>query len=152
MELIQYHHEIIFSFDHMISLSLTCSNFRFRPTTWSISFNSTQTNKISFILFVLLCTISWWDYNYRKDTSLQVLYLIQVISTGWPDNKKVALLEVRAYFHCCDELSVQNGLIFESDSVVVPTSFRDDMIKKLHSSHLRIEASLYRAARHSIGH
>ena len=39
-----------------------------------------------------------------KDTSLQVL--MQVISVGWPDNKKVVPLEVRAYFHCRDELSV----------------------------------------------
>ena len=78
-----------------------------------------------------------------KDTSLQVL--MQVISVGWPDNKKVVPLEVRAYFHCRDESSVQNGLIFKSDRVVVPTSLRADMIKKLHSSHSGIKESLRRA-------
>ena len=64
-----------------------------------------------------------------KDSSLQVL--MQVISVGWPDNKKVVPLEVRAYFHCHDKLSVQNGLILKSDRVFVPTSLRADMIKKL---------------------
>ena len=64
-----------------------------------------------------------------KDSSLQVL--MQVISVGWPDNKKVVPLEVRAYFHCRDKLSVQNGLILKSDRVFVPTSLRADMMKKL---------------------
>ena len=41
---------------------------------------------------------------------------------------------------------MQNGLIFKSDKVVVPTSLRDDMIKKLHSSHLGIEGSRCRAS------
>ena len=44
-----------------------------------------------------------------------------------------------------DEISYQNGLIFKSERIVVPQALRDDMTKRLHSSHLGVEGCLRRA-------
>ena len=44
-----------------------------------------------------------------------------------------------------DELTVQDGLVFKGNSVVIPKSLRTDMKLKIHSSHLGIEACLRRA-------
>ena len=44
-----------------------------------------------------------------------------------------------------DELTVQDGLVFKGNSVVIPKSLRADMKLKIHSSHLGIEACLRRA-------
>ena len=78
-----------------------------------------------------------------KDTSLQIL--MQVIFTGWRDDRKSVPLEVQSYFNCRDELSVQNGLVFKCDRVVIPTNLRSEIIKKLHCTHMGIEGSLRRA-------
>ena len=42
----------------------------------------------------------------------------------------------------CDELTVQDGLIFKSDQVIIPTSLRQDVIQQVHSSHLGVEGCL----------
>ena len=44
-----------------------------------------------------------------------------------------------------DELTVQDGLVFKGNSVMIPKSLRADMKLKIHSSHLGIEACLRRA-------
>jgi hypothetical protein len=49
------------------------------------------------------------------------------------------------YFDVRDELTVQNGLIFKGERVVIPTSLRLDMIKRIHYSHIGVEGCLRRA-------
>ena len=75
-----------------------------------------------------------------KDQSLQIL--MQVVLTGWPERKHLVPQEVQAYFSSRDELSVQDGLLFKGNRVVIPTSLRQSII---HSTHMGIEGSLRRA-------
>ena len=49
------------------------------------------------------------------------------------------------YFDVRDELTVQHGLIFKGERVVIPTSLRLDMIKRIHSSRIGVEGCLRRA-------
>ena len=72
-----------------------------------------------------------------QDASLRIL--MQVIFTGWPDERRSVPLEVQSYFNCHDEWSVQNGIVFKCDRVVIPTSLRFEMIKKLHRTHKGID-------------
>lgn len=50
------------------------------------------------------------------------------------------------YFNQRDELTVQNGLIFRGEHVVVPAKPRESMKNKIHSSHLGTEACLISAS------
>jgi len=61
-----------------------------------------------------------------KDQSLQVL--MQVVLSGWPEQKQAVPQEVQAYFTSRDELSVQDGLLFKSDRVFVPASLQQQVI------------------------
>ena len=68
-----------------------------------------------------------------------------VICHGWPLRKEDVPVKVRDYFSFRDELTMQNGLIFKGERLVVPTSLREEMTEKLRSSHIGIQGCLRRA-------
>ena len=78
-----------------------------------------------------------------NDQSLRELS--ETILVGWPENKDDPPALTHPYFSMRDELTVQDGLVFKGNSVVIPRSLRADMKMKIHSSHLGIEVCLRRA-------
>ena len=68
--------------------------------------------------------------------------LTKVILQEWPDDRSLVPPIVLPYFKQSDELTVQNGLIFRGERVVVPKKLREVMKQKGHSSHMGTEASL----------
>ena len=78
-----------------------------------------------------------------QDETLQAL--AEVIKVGWPEDKNRIPLDVRAYHNVRDELTVENGIIFRGQRCVVPSSLRREVIEKLHSAHMGIEACTRRA-------
>lgn len=77
------------------------------------------------------------------DTELQSLK--NVILQGWPEGKEHLSMDVTKYFHIRDELSVQNGIIFRGERVIVPSALRWEVMQRIHSSHIGIEGCLRRA-------
>ena len=51
--------------------------------------------------------------------------LIQVTLGGWPSQKSDTGLDVRAYYNVRHELTMQNGLVFKDNRIVVPTNVRE---------------------------
>lgn len=54
-------------------------------------------------------------------------------------------LEATRYFHIRDELSIQNGVIFRGERVVIPVALRSEIIQRVHPSHIGIEGCLRKA-------
>lgn len=79
----------------------------------------------------------------ERDHALQALK--QRILQGWPDDKAQVEDAVRPYFSIRDELSVQNSVIFRGERAVIPTTLRNEIMEKIHASHLGIENCLRRA-------
>ena len=79
----------------------------------------------------------------ESDPTMQVLK--DTIIQGWPHEKSACKVEVTPYFSIRDELSVQDGLIFKGERLVIPRSMRTEMKTAVHSSHLGLEACLRRA-------
>jgi hypothetical protein len=79
----------------------------------------------------------------EKDEPLQILR--SVILKGWPGEKHQCPTQITPYFSIRDELSVQDGLIFRGERVVIPASMRNQMKKAIHTSHLGEESCLRRA-------
>ena len=79
----------------------------------------------------------------KEDRSMQQLE--QVIVEGWPEEKIHLDPEVRPYFSMRDEMTVQDGLIFRGNRVVVLMTQRAVLKEKLHSKHLGIEGCCRRA-------
>ena len=71
--------------------------------------------------------------------------LANVIKQGWPESKPHFPSEIQDYFPFKEELTLQNGVIFKGDRVVIPLEMRDELKRKLHSSHLGIQACQRRA-------
>ena len=79
----------------------------------------------------------------KKDESLQTLKA--VIQQGWPDDKSALPSVVSQYFNMRDEMSVQDGLIFSGERVVVPKAARGELLRRIHNSHLGVNGCLNRA-------
>ena len=52
---------------------------------------------------------------------------------------------MRSYYNVRHELTVQNGLVFKDNRIVVPTSVRKDIIATVHRSHQGIQGCIRRA-------
>jgi len=83
----------------------------------------------------------------ESDEALQIVK--QTILRGWPDERKDLPEQAKPYFSTRDELTVQDGLIFRGQRVVIPLSLRAEMKQRVHASHLGIGSCL-RLARESL--
>ena len=79
----------------------------------------------------------------EADTTLRQLKTI--IRQEWPGSKEEVSENVRDYFSFREELSIQNGLVFKGERLVIPASMRDNMRAKIHASHIGIQGCLRRA-------
>ena len=76
----------------------------------------------------------------------EALHLLKtVIRDGWPEEKQDLPILITPYHSIRDELSIQDGIIFRGERVVVPTSLRTEMKRAVHQAHLGTESCLRRA-------
>ncbi len=79
----------------------------------------------------------------KLDSDLQQVY--DIIWHGWPEQMKDSPEAAKPYFHCRDELTIQDGIIFRGERVVIPKVLRKDLLVQLHASHIGTEGCLRRA-------
>ena len=79
----------------------------------------------------------------EEDESLQILQA--TIIQGWPTERSLCMSHVAPYYNFRDELSVQDGLIFKGERLVVPVTMRPELRKALHMAHMGVESCLRRA-------
>ena len=68
-----------------------------------------------------------------------------VILFGWPDSRGQVPLNAQKFWNYGDELSVAHGLIVKGQKIIVPRSFRGEIVEKLHEGHLGINKTIARA-------
>ena len=78
-----------------------------------------------------------------KDRAL--IKLMDIIMTGWPENRQQTPSDVHPYWDYRDELAVYDGIVFRGDRVVIPQSMRPNMLSIIHQGHLGIVLSKRRA-------
>ena len=88
-------------------------------------------------------TIDELKKETAADNTLQTLKT--VVLQGWPEERSKVPVNIREYFNCREEITVQNGILYRGMQVIVPKTLQSSMLKKLHYSHLGIEATLRRA-------
>ncbi|XP_048577062.1 uncharacterized protein K02A2.6-like [Nematostella vectensis] len=79
----------------------------------------------------------------EQDTAMRELK--SIIRQGWPEVKDDVPVSIRDYYSFRDELSLQNGLVFKGERLVIPNSSRVEMLAKIHASHIGIQGCLRRA-------
>ena len=75
--------------------------------------------------------------------------LTRILMDGWPERKEELDDDLHQYYALKQELSLQQGVIFKSDRILVPRNLRKQFIEKLHAAHLGVDYTL-RAARESM--
>lgn len=75
----------------------------------------------------------------------QMTKLKRTITDGWPESASKCDRNIAEYFNHRDDLSSEDGLIFRGHTLVIPKSLRNELIEKVHSSHLGITKTLERA-------
>lgn len=78
-----------------------------------------------------------------KDSIMQML--ANIIQRGWPDTREEVPISIRGYWGYRDEITLQDGLIFKGNKVVIPKQMQKQMLKKIHCSHQGPEACIRRA-------
>ena len=64
---------------------------------------------------------------------------------GWPASKEEVSEYVRDYFSFRVELLIQNGRVSKGERLVISASMRDNMLAKIHASHIGIQGYLRKA-------
>ena len=71
--------------------------------------------------------------------------LSSIIQHGWPKSKDDVPNALRQYWDYRDELSSVDGLLFRAQRLIVPNSWRNEMLDRIHESHQRIVKCKQRA-------
>lgn len=71
-----------------------------------------------------------------EDPEMQLLKDITL--KGWPKERSVVPKEIQPYWTFRDEISCTNGLMFKAAKLIVPQQLRQEMLNKIHESHLGI--------------
>lgn len=82
--------------------------------------------------------------NFRDQTSSDETskVVMEYVLKGWPLTRDQTDELAREYWNFRDELSVEDGLLFKSDRIVVPRAMRPDILDEIHGAHMGESKSL----------
>ena len=80
----------------------------------------------------------------KKDDPLKVV--MQYVQKGWPTNKRKLCRPVGKYWKGRDNLSIDNDLLFRGRRLVIPETFRQNVLRYLHDAHQGITKTRENAA------
>ena len=69
-----------------------------------------------------------------KDREMTLLQDVTV--RGWPETKDQLPAELKTYWNYRDEINSIDGLMFKGLKLIIPKELRNEMLDKIHSSHL----------------
>ena len=75
----------------------------------------------------------------EKDHTLQEL--IRLTREGWPQTPSNLREDIKPYAMYKDEFSIENKILLKGDRITIPASLQQEMIDKIHESHLGIVKS-----------
>ncbi|KAK2556262.1 Transposon Tf2-6 polyprotein [Acropora cervicornis] len=67
------------------------------------------------------------------------------VETGWPNDKASVPVLIHPYWSVRHELTIHDGLLFKQDRVVIPSSLRSNILRKLRTAHRGTEFTLRHA-------
>jgi len=101
--------------------------------------------KIAQVLKIKPTRLETMQHETKTDPALTSLQ--ELITRGWPQSKQDLPEELHPYWCMRDELSILDGLILKGHRVVVPSSQREDTLRRLHDAHQGVSSTLQRARR-----
>ena len=116
---------------------------------WSIvdtrSPTEIETEYVDMIEFVPIRQLTLLEIKSATELDEELHSVAAMIKQGWPDSRACVPLKLQEYFPFREELSIQDGVVFKGERIIVPSSLRQHMMDKVHASHLGIQGCLRRA-------
>ena len=81
----------------------------------------------------------------ESESDPEVTAIRNIIIDGWPDSAKQLPKNLREYWSCKDELSVEDGLVLKGERVLIPTTMRSYILRNIHAGHQGMEQCKLRA-------
>ena len=78
-----------------------------------------------------------------EDSTIQKLH--GVIREGVPDKQSELPVLIRDFFPFRDELVIEEGILFKGNRIYVPASVREEILQRIHASHIRSNSCIRRA-------
>jgi transposase InsO family protein len=78
-----------------------------------------------------------------KDGTMQTL--VKIISEGWPSHKDHLPSSLYSLWNYREEITVIEGVVFKGNKIFIPPLLRDDVLKKIHQSHMGVGRSKQQA-------
>ncbi|KAL0878513.1 hypothetical protein ABMA27_003602 [Loxostege sticticalis] len=75
-----------------------------------------------------------------KDKTL--CQIIQYCKNGWPEHKRSVSEDIRPYFPLKSEIHVINDIVFKSNNIIIPESFRNTILDIIHKGHQGINSCI----------
>lgn len=85
------------------------------------------------------------QFRQATDNDANLQALKQLILEGWPNDKTTIPEVIRPYFTMRSELTCEDDLLFRGDRIIVPKNMRSELMKRIHTNHMGINACLNRA-------
>ena len=105
-----------------------------------------EIESVNMLSHLPICESTLEKLKQAASTDIMYKELSSVIKSGWPTEKEKVSETVTDYFNFREELTIQDGLVFKGDRLVVPKSIRQELVGIIHnSSHLGIQSCLRRA-------
>ena len=105
--------------------------------------NCIAENELSVIVPVSKTKMEEFQDSTSKDTTLQEL--AKLVHKGWPKERKSCPEILHPYWNYRECISVENGLLFKDDRLIVPETERNQILELLHYGHYGIKCTQDRA-------
>ena len=79
----------------------------------------------------------------KEDQDTQILS--KHIKEGWPQNKQNVPVQIRLFWNVRHDLHLIDGLVMKGQCLVIPLSWRPNILQQIHNGHFGIEKSKARA-------
>ena len=95
--------------------------------------------------FNTLQSVTWSRVKNATSSDADMINLLKVIESGFPENRNELATPLREYFQFRDHLYSIDGVILYKDRVVIPPTLRNDILTVLHSAHQGVTSMASRA-------
>ena len=116
------------------------TSFVFANNDYDVVCNSFESVNFSEDLAVTTKRYNQIETCTAVDETLQVLK--SVVLNGWPESKRHCPKLIHQYWLFQDKITIQNGILYKGQTVIIPTSMRREMLEAIHHSHLGIASCL----------
>ena len=120
-----------------------------KEAVWSVTDMSSPTEiepeNVDMIVFVPIWQLTLLEIKSAMEVDAELQALATMIKQGWPESKPYVPLKLQEYFPFRGELSIQQGVVFEGERIMVPSTLTQSMIDKVGAGHLGVQGRLRRA-------